>query len=477
MRDNAPHDSTNLIAFLWNWRKTLIMVGVLAAIVSSVVALVIPEKFKSSVVMYPTTTASVSKALIATQNFTKLDNQAFGEEEEAEQLLQILESDRIRDRIREKYDLMKHYDIDVENDDYPYTLFQREWEDNVTFRRNEYMAVEVHVLDKSPDTAMLIARDIAALLDTVKNNMLQERAREAFSIVETEYNSAVEYVRQLEDSLRSLGRMGVFDYEEQSAMYSQEYAKAIASGNQRAITELEKKMEVLGNYGGAQMALAFKLEYETDKLSLLKNKYDEARVDATAKLSHKFIVIDAAKPEKKAYPIRWLIVVISVLSALLLTIVAIITLENIRQVTNARFRAERAANDPLNSVSGRSSSSSSRSRGGSRSSSSRSSSSSSSSSRSQSTRSRGTRSKQDSSKKDSPKKDSPKKDSSDKKPRSTGGSRGRKTESKPKPAASRPTQETPTADKPAPAQSEPAPPKPAPPKPSTDTPPPPSNEG
>jgi uncharacterized protein involved in exopolysaccharide biosynthesis len=41
-------------------------------------------------------------------------------------------------------------------------------------------------------------------------------------------------------------------------------------------------------------------------------------------LSHKFIVEKAYPAEKKAYPIRWLIVVLSTFSAVLLAIVGIL---------------------------------------------------------------------------------------------------------------------------------------------------------
>jgi uncharacterized protein involved in exopolysaccharide biosynthesis len=67
------------------------------------------------------------------------------------------------------------------------------------------------------------------------------------------------------------------------------------------------------------------------QLNLLKSKYDEAKVDAEQVLSQKFIVSNAYPAEKKSYPIRWLIVVVSVLSALLLAIVTILIVENIRQ--------------------------------------------------------------------------------------------------------------------------------------------------
>ena len=104
--------SGNLLVFIYRYRKILIAVSLAAAIISSVVSLLIEEKYKSTVIMFPTTTNSISKALIADNFGGKDDVLELGEEEQAEQLLQILNSDEIRNRIVEKYDLMQHYEID-----------------------------------------------------------------------------------------------------------------------------------------------------------------------------------------------------------------------------------------------------------------------------------------------------------------------------------------------------------------------------
>jgi uncharacterized protein involved in exopolysaccharide biosynthesis len=68
------------------------------------------------------------------------------------------------------------------------------------------------------------------------------------------------------------------------------------------------------------------------QLKLLKSKFDEAKVDAEQILTQKFIVSNAYPAEKKSYPVRWIIVVISTIATLLLSIIALLVLENIRQI-------------------------------------------------------------------------------------------------------------------------------------------------
>mgnify|MGYP007000450701 len=59
----------------------------------------------------------------------------FGENEEAEQMLQILESSSIRSEIIDKFDLLKHYEIDLESK-YINTDLTKTYLDNINFRRN-----------------------------------------------------------------------------------------------------------------------------------------------------------------------------------------------------------------------------------------------------------------------------------------------------------------------------------------------------
>ncbi len=327
---NNDINSGNLIVFFYKWRKPLIMVTAIAAVCSIIVSLIIQDKYKSTVVLFPTTTSSISKALISENNTGKEDVMQLGEEEEAEQMLQILNSERIKTRIIDKYNLMKHYDID-EGGKHPYTKLQKEYESNISFTRTEFMSVEINVLDHSADTAALIANDIANLIDTINNEMRKEVAVQAYKIVEQKYNDQKNTIKALEDSLTVLRKMGVIDYESQAERLTEQLAIAIVQGKNNAVKELERRLNILGE-GGSFVALTNQLEFETEKLTLVHAKYEEAKLDAESSLQHKFIVDSAFPAEKKAYPIRWLIVVVSTMAAFLLTLISLLFVESIKSI-------------------------------------------------------------------------------------------------------------------------------------------------
>ena len=331
--NNTPQgfefSSVKLIAFAVKWWKPILIVTFATGVVSFAVSFLIHDKFQSTVIMFPSTTHSISKALIDVQGTSKADLLEFGMEEDADQMVQILNSDEIFQKIVKKFDLMKHYDINPEGK-LANTKLRKEYDGNISFKRTEYLSVRVDVMDEDPQMAADIANEIAAQLDTVKNRMQKERAIEGLKIVQQEYDEMAGYIKSMEDSLKSIRRRGINDYESQAEVLNKEYATALARGDQRAIKALEEKLNILSEYGGEYVALKEGLELYREQLSLLKVKLKEATVDATQPISHKFVVNHAYKAEKKTYPKRAYIAIFSALAAFLLSLFVIIGLENWR---------------------------------------------------------------------------------------------------------------------------------------------------
>ncbi len=330
VKGNEDFESTNFIIFLYQWRKPLIIITAIAFLASIIFShpFFITPKFKSTVVLYPTTSTSIAKALLSKNPSVEQDVMQFGEEEQTEQMLQILSSSIIRDKIIEKYDLMTHYEID-EGTKYRRTKLFDTYEENIRFKRTEYMAVKITVLDKDPQVAADIANDIAQLLDSTKNIMQKERALKAYRIVESEYLQLKNEIQVMEDSLTALRKLGVHDYESQAEMINQQLAIELAKGNKNGVKVLEDRLETLANYGGPYVSIRDQLEHEKKQLSEVKAKYEEAKIDAEEVLPQKFVVENAYPAEKKSYPIRWVIVLVSTFSAMILGILILAVLDSL----------------------------------------------------------------------------------------------------------------------------------------------------
>ena len=321
------YSSKQLCKLLIDYRKPVIIILIVAAILAVVFSspFFITPLFKSSAVLYPTSSNSISKVLISTTFSTDKDIMNFGEDEQTEQMLQVLNSNKVRDKVIERFNLMEHYNIDP-NQKFPYTKLNKLYDNRIKFRRTEYNAVKITVFDSDAKMAAQMANDIAEIFDSTMNQMQKEVALKAFRIVEDEYFSLCKEMQMLEDSLNTLRKLGVFDYESQVEMLSQQLAIELGKGNSTGVNAIQKQLDILAEYGGASYAINERLDNDRLQLSLVKSKYEEAKVDATEYIPHKFVVTSAFTAERKSSPVRWIIVTVTVCSTfiLLLLIIALL---------------------------------------------------------------------------------------------------------------------------------------------------------
>jgi len=333
LEQENKYSNIDLLKFLIRNYKPIIAITLIGTIVSIVVSLLITPKFKSAVIIYPASTSSVSKALLTDMTMSPKDVMKFGEEVETEQLMQILQSDEIKSRIIQKHDLVNHYHINPKLKFYK-TLLLLEYDENISFRKTEYQAIEVKVMDTEPQVAADIANDIASLLDSVYNKIQKERALKALELVEKVYKEQEETIKDLEDSLSVISSMGIYDYDSQSKVLGEAYAKALSSGNEASANMIKQKLSNLAKYGSSFSSLKTQHEDEIKQLVFLKSKRTEARVDAYNDLPHKYIVNKAEASEKKAYPKRSLIVIFSTIATFIFALFLILIFERFRIIKN-----------------------------------------------------------------------------------------------------------------------------------------------
>jgi len=318
-QSDLNYESVKLLAKIYTWRKKLIIVTVIAAVLSIAISFLMSPQYKATVIVFPSRTFSVSKLLIEQNQGSQEDYMDLGDEDDAEKLLQILNSTEIRTRIADQYDLWSNWDIKkgtVHSQHY----LKMKWEDMVSFKRTNFVSIKVEVYDYVAERSAKIANSIVAYADTVKFKMTRQVAQQALQITKDEYYATIHRINELEDSLQAIKELGVIDYSAEIKAYSKSMAKAVESGNQSGQKNLQTKLDLLKKYGVAYDDVYGNLKKYRLKYPIIKNKYDEATVNYNNAMPSKFIVDNAVADEKKAKPYRWLIVLISTSSAFLLAI-------------------------------------------------------------------------------------------------------------------------------------------------------------
>lgn len=326
---NFNDSSISLLAKIYKWRFHILIVTGAAAVISIIASFLIAPQYKSTAVIFPTRSFSVSKLLIEQNNGNQEDYMELGDEDDAEKLLQILNSEEIRTKAATRFNLWSNWKIDS-TDKLASHYLRLKWDEMVSFKRTDYVSVRIEVYDYYAYRAAEIANGIVDLADSVKMRMTKEVADRALGIVKEEYENTVARMNVLEDSLQKLRELGILDYKEQVEAYSKSYAKSLEKGDVGAQKRLEAKLDTLKKYGGAYQHINENLKKYRFKYPVIKGKYDEALVNTKKALPFKFVVDRATPNEKKAKPVRWLIVVMSTLSAFLLTLVVLLGFDRYR---------------------------------------------------------------------------------------------------------------------------------------------------
>ncbi len=324
---------TDLMAYAIKWRKHLLVLAIITVVAAAVITMpfIIKPKYKAEVIFYPTTINSIGNALFTDLNKREADPLAFGEELEAENALQLLQSSAMTGRIVKNFKLMSHYDIDP-SENQAKTKLANKYNNNIEFRRTRYLSIAITVLDEDPVMSAKIANGIAEIYDTVKTEIQMQLAREAFVIIEDEYHKKEKELTDIRDNLKRLAENGVTNYEEQSRALAEEIAKLQSKGGSPTqLQKLRDEQALLSKYAGDFLFYTENLKLELDALDKLRTRYEKAKVDVDKTITHKFLLTSADVPEIKAYPIRKTILLISLFATLFLGFLAIIVLEKYRE--------------------------------------------------------------------------------------------------------------------------------------------------
>lgn len=320
--------SPGVLAFVLQHWKTLLIISGCSGVVALGVSFFIKPRYKGTAIFYPAVTQSISN-LVSTGRGADKDFLDYGEEEEAERVIQILHANEIREYIISNYDLWKHYDIDPKAPK-ARTKMMRKYKENVSFRRTEFNSVEISVLDTDPKRAAGMANDLVHKLDTMKNRIQQERAKQGLLVVEAKYAEMEKRIDLLSDSLGVIRGKGINDYESQAEVVNKEYAAAVASGNQRAIAALQQKLDTLSKYGSAYQALSSELELLTEQKVLLERKREEIKTDAESFVAQIMPIDYAYEADSKTYPKRALIALGAAFAGLILGALFLLAQQQIR---------------------------------------------------------------------------------------------------------------------------------------------------
>ena len=147
---------------LFKNRIEILIVSVLCAILAVGVTFFIPKKYTSSGIVFPTNSNSMKD--VANSTF-------FGYEFQADRLIQMFQSQKMKETIVKRYDLINYYEIDTNSKNWRYSL-SKNYNADISFKRTKFISVELSVTMKSPELACDIANTMMSYIDTIRKEIL-----------------------------------------------------------------------------------------------------------------------------------------------------------------------------------------------------------------------------------------------------------------------------------------------------------------
>ena len=294
-----------MIKTIFKWKWHIIIITVAAAILGAIFSgpRFITPLYKSEAVLYP---GNVS---------------AYSDETFTEQMLQIMQSNEIMDSVVEHFGLLEHYKI---SKSYPYwkTVLIGEYRDNIRISRTPYDAVLIKVLDKDPQMACDMVKDIIRLYDEKVGTMHKIKRLETVNMFKRQLDEKQHYIDSLKDRMAELSsEYGLLDYEAQS----REVSKYYVGRNKKDDDELVSNME---QYGPEMVMLNQLIRYESKAYSEVKVDYEQELRFYNADMTFSNVVSEPFVADKKTYPVRWVVVALCGLAACFVSILVVYIMES-----------------------------------------------------------------------------------------------------------------------------------------------------
>ena len=308
---NNYFDNTPLIKVFIKWKWHLAIITIVAAIIGAVLSssTFITPMYKSEAVLYP---SNVS---------------AYSDETFTEQMLQIMQSNEIMDSVVEKFNLMDHYKIDK---GYKYwkTALIGEYRDNVSISRTPYDAVLVKVMDKDPEIACAMVNEIIRLYNYKVGTMHKIKRLEAVNMYKKQLEEKQQFIDSLKAQMVELStNYGVLDYSSQSREVTRGYLRTNDGSkvNTDGVDELKSNIE---QYGPEIIALSTLITAENNHYASIKLDYEQELRFYNAEMTFSNVVSEPFVADKKCYPVRWVVVALCAIGALMLSLLTIYVFEN-----------------------------------------------------------------------------------------------------------------------------------------------------
>lgn len=299
----------NIFSLIIKWKWYLLSFMVIIAISSIIFSSpwFIKPKYKSNAIIYPANITPVS------------------DESESEQMLEILKSDDIKFLIIDAFDLYKHYKVEKGLTNSIWKILKY-YDANINIQKTPNEAIVISASDIDPQIASNIVDSIIRFYDKLVLDLNILKSTEIVDIYEKEMNIKLKEVDSLCEVLKTFST--TYDLLDMNAQVKK-YTEAITMG--RSLDESRKVLDNWKEYGAEYRKVDSLYYYALLDYRSNKSVYENALRDANKFQTYSHVISKPFPADRKSYPIRWVIILLSTIGAFFAGVVTISLIEGFKK--------------------------------------------------------------------------------------------------------------------------------------------------
>jgi hypothetical protein len=221
------------------------------------------------------------------------------------------------------------YKIQKENPQYM-TYMMDMYNENIDIRKTEYETVEITVLDKDPNRACVICDSIIHFYNLKVAEMHAVKYYEIYDLTDKRLKQKYAELDTLKPKYEKFTKEYNFaDYNNQVKEVTKAYMKAIAAQGRELpeSSKIKKQYDNVLNYGSEAYAVMMRYLDTRIKIDSMIESKTIALAEATKQITYSHVVETPVPADKKSYPVRWVIVMFTLISTLFAGLLVFLVLD------------------------------------------------------------------------------------------------------------------------------------------------------
>lgn len=310
---NNFFDNQRILTLIWKRKFHFIIIGVIAIFLGAIFSgpTFIKPKYRSTARIYPSNIGVMS------------------EESKTEQMLEILNSNDVKLKMFKSFNLDEVYNISKDDPKYLTYMFDI-YNKNVKTSKTQFETVEINVMDFIPERAAVMCDSIIRFYNQKVAEIYKVKTWEMVQILKNQLDMKYTAIDSIGAKLNQIrAETGIIDFENQVPEVTRGYMSALATGRSSApdTKEIKKLYDSMVKKGADSYWLQKRYNFLINEIDSVNTLYEINLGEFNKKITYSHIVESPFPADKKAYPVRWLIVLFSAFSAVFFALLVFLVLD------------------------------------------------------------------------------------------------------------------------------------------------------